>query len=475
MRYHPLCAGLALLILAGCAKHTEPGYSGSYSCRECHERFYTLWSTSHHGLAMQTVDAAFCQSKLTAQTNAIAIGDYRYTTDAKAHAIIEESPTGQHQTYPITYAMGGKYIYYLLTPLERGRLQVLPLAYDLQRCEWFDTTSSMVRHFTDGTVDTALSWRDPLLTFNTACYNCHVSQIVKHYNITNDTYHTHWRESGISCESCHGPCSEHIRVCRAAATNQPPVDLKLISHRQMTRTQSDDTCATCHAKAQPLTANFSPLDNFFDHYNLTTLEHPDFHPDGRDLGENYTFTLWLTSPCVNSGQLGCVHCHTSSGRYRFAGEVTNQACLPCHQEHVDNAPAHTHHPAGSKGNQCVACHMPMTKFARMNRSDHSMRPPTPAATIAFNSPNACNLCLPDSWVAHYNLGVLLNRLNPTAAGLEYCHQATQFAPQNPNYIYTYAYYLNAMKRRDAAREVLREAVARGVESEDITMLLRSLR
>jgi hypothetical protein len=31
----------------------------------------------------------------------------------------------------------------------------------------------------------------------------------------------------------------------------------------------------------------------------------------------------------------------------------------------------------------------------MDRSDHSMRPPMPAASIAFNSPNACNLCHPD--------------------------------------------------------------------------------
>jgi hypothetical protein len=37
----------------------------------------------------------------------------------------------------------------------------------------------------------------------------------------------------------------------------------------------------------------------------------------------------------------------------------------------------------------------MTEFARMTRSDHSMRPPTPAATLKFQSPNACNLCHKD--------------------------------------------------------------------------------
>ena len=39
--------------------------------------------------------------------------------------------------------------------------------------------------------------------------------------------------------------------------------------------------------------------------------------------------------------------------------------------------------------------MPMTEFARMRRSDHSMRPPAPALTLAFDSPNACNLCHAD--------------------------------------------------------------------------------
>jgi tetratricopeptide (TPR) repeat protein len=36
--------------------------------------------------------------------------------------------------------------------------------------------------------------------------------------------------------------------------------------------------------------------------------------------------------------------------------------------------------------------MPKTEFARMIRSDHSMRPPSPAATRALGSPNACGIC-----------------------------------------------------------------------------------
>jgi tetratricopeptide (TPR) repeat protein len=39
--------------------------------------------------------------------------------------------------------------------------------------------------------------------------------------------------------------------------------------------------------------------------------------------------------------------------------------------------------------------MPKTEFARMRRSDHSMRPPAPAATRELGSPNACNGCHAD--------------------------------------------------------------------------------
>src|ERR1035438_2150254 len=70
----------------------------------------------------------------------------------------------------------------------------------------------------------------------------------------------------------------------------------------------------------------------------------------------------------------------------------NEASRPCHTARVANAPEHTHHKAGTAGNECISCHMPMTEFARMKRSDHSMRPPTPATTLLYNSPNACNLC-----------------------------------------------------------------------------------
>lgn len=341
---------------------------------------------------MRPCTPAFAHAELTASNTTVAIGPYRYRAeiDDPKGTVREEGPEGR-KSYPIVHAMGGKNVYYFLTPVERGRLQVLPIAYDARRREWFDTTASAVRHFREQP-DQALHWREQPLTFNTSCHGCHVSQMTVNYDLASDAYHTTWREPGISCETCHGPGDEHVRVCRAAARSPAPPDLKIVSTKRFTHEQINALCAPCHAKMSPLTRGGPPGDLYFDHYDLAAYEDQDFYPDGRDLGENYTYTQWLTSPCVKSGQLDCLHCHTSSGRYRFNEAEANRACLPCHKDKVAHPQAHTHHPDGSPGSRCVACHMPGTEFARMRRTDHSMRPPTPAATLAYQSPNACNLC-----------------------------------------------------------------------------------
>jgi tetratricopeptide (TPR) repeat protein len=179
---------------------------------------------------------------------------------------------------------------------------------------------------------------------------------------------------------------------RMPAATAPP-NLKLIQISKLSIEQRNATCAPCHAKMSPVTMNFVPGDRYCDHFDLVGFENADFYPDGRDLGENYTYTQWRVSPCAKSGQLDCVHCHTSSGRYKFKEPANaNDACLPCHKERVEHATAHTHHEADTPGNECISCHMPMTEFARMRRTDHSMRPPTPATTLLYNSPNACNIC-----------------------------------------------------------------------------------
>ena len=337
---------------------------------------------------MQPFTAEFARRELTWSASPIRSGDSVYLTGFSGRDgwIEERSPSGTHR-YPIEHAMGGKNVYYFLTTLDRGRLQVLPLAYDVRNRSWIDTTASMTIH-DPGPTAQPLHWRDPMLTFNTSCRACHVSQSAANYDAKSDSYQTTWRESGINCEACHGPSAGHIQSMQAGHK----ADLQLVSMKSLSTAQRNDLCATCHAKLISISSDFKPGDRFFDHYSVAALETDDFFPDGRDYRENYTLTSWMMSACVKAGQLDCLHCHTSSGRYRFAD---NQSCLPCHAAQIRDPAAHTHHKPDSAGSRCISCHMPTTEYARMRRTDHSMRPPTPAATIAYKSPNACNLCHTD--------------------------------------------------------------------------------
>ena len=136
---------VALALSAGLAAGVGPGdFAGSASCRECHEQFYQLWAPSHHGLAMQPYSLA--ATNLTPQKAGIRIAGLEYQADVTQGVVVERGPAGEKR-YSIEQAMGGKNVFYFLTPLQGGRLQVLPVAYDLRRKEWYDTAGSAVRHF----------------------------------------------------------------------------------------------------------------------------------------------------------------------------------------------------------------------------------------------------------------------------------------------------------------------------------------
>ncbi|QZT39020.1 tetratricopeptide repeat protein [Halosquirtibacter xylanolyticus] len=379
---------------------TDDGYAGSESCKECHERFYKLWEPSHHGKAMQPITPEFITKNLPHFPEWTPVENVQFRIVNKKGKLIyeEQDKDGNVTDYEAVYSMGGKNIYYFMTELERGKLQTLPLAFDINKSEWYNAQESGMRHFGDSDLeDEALPWKHYMYTFNTTCHDCHVSQMTKNYDLNTDSYHLIWKEPGINCEACHGPSKDHIRLCREAeAKGEELEELGLISWRTFDHHQSDATCSACHAKMSPLTAKFMAGEKFYDHYNLVTLENVDYYPDGRDLGENYTYTSWSQSPCIQEGaDMDCVTCHTSSGRYRFAKKDFNNACMPCHKDKVQNISEHSHHPAEGEAGKCVSCHMPKTDFARMKRSDHSMRPPMPRASIEFGSPNACTICHTD--------------------------------------------------------------------------------
>lgn len=392
---------LAVWVLFSCNSQSrqETGgeeFTGSQSCRECHENFYQLWAPSYHAQAMMPVNAEFIKNHPLPDSPPIEVEGHLFSVEFSDSAMVMKEFDGDKlvNQYRVIWAMGGHNVYSFLTPFEKGKLQNIPLAYDVNGKVWFNYPEAGMRQFNDGTPgDEALPWKDPAFTFNTGCYSCHISQLSTNFDLETGTYHTTWREPGINCETCHGPAAEHIRMAKKLKEGEPMKDVGLVVTKHFTPEQHTASCSPCHAKMTPITPSYMPGDKYFDNYNVTTLEDRDFYPDGRSLGENYSLTEWMLNPCVDGGQIHCVTCHTSSGRDRNK-DNPNNSCLQCHKDKEAKFEEHTGHQR--KDVTCLSCHMPRREFVgHFLRSDHSFRPPMPEATIRFGSPNACNMCHTD--------------------------------------------------------------------------------
>ena len=80
---------------------------------------------------------------------------------------------------------------------------------------------------------------------------------------------------------------------------------------------------------------------------------------------------------------------------------------------------------------------------------------------------------PHSARAAYNLGVLLSNDNPGEA-LEWCRRAAALDPNNPQFGYTYAYYLYRAGRFDQALQAIRQVRERFPAHEDSARFERTM-
>ena len=100
--------------------------------------------------------------------------------------------------------------------------------------------------------------------------------------------------------------------------------------------------------------------------------------------------------------VSCFSCHDVHGTANNADLIkpASVLCLECHGPNSPNGPhaasieAHTHHKAGSAGNECVACHMPRIEqtIADVNVRAHTFKFITPATTAKLKVPNPCVGC-----------------------------------------------------------------------------------
>jgi len=241
------------------------------------------------------------------------------------------------------------------------------------------------------------------------CDGCHSVN----YNIETKTV-TEWN---VGCERCHGPGSEHV---------QNPDKTAIINPQGLDYVQANDTCIQCHSQGRPLTnpiegkyydwpVGFQMGEKLADFWKLeehklgsNTFTH---FADGTAHKNRMQGNDFVTSQMYTHG-VTCFTCHDPHGSDNdsMLRKPASALCLDCHGPgslngpHTSTLEAHTHHPTGSAGNECIACHMPKIAqtISDVNVRSHTFRFVTPAETDALGVPNACNACHEDKttqWTA----------------------------------------------------------------------------
>ena len=70
---------------------------------------------------------------------------------------------------------------------------------------WFDVYPNETTTF-----ESALRWTGLSQNWNSACAECHATDLRKQYRAESQSYETTYSETGVTCEACHGPGSRHV-------------------------------------------------------------------------------------------------------------------------------------------------------------------------------------------------------------------------------------------------------------------------
>ncbi len=382
-------------VFQGLSNHPEQStVPVSLQCGACHEKIFREWADSDHAWAHRNLTPRLDAEPFHGLPLKAHGTTLNFATDEKGDRVIKDQTTGQ--TWTMDMAIGRVPLVQYLTRGRDGGYHTTSAAWDTQKREWFDMFGADSRKPGEWG-----HWTGRGMIWNTQCAWCHMTDFRKNYDTATHTYHSHWKEPGVTCLQCHGPVLEK---------RDPKTNCMIDTEKKLSLKQQNDNCATCHARREELDNEFKLGDKFEDHFILALPTQPGLYwPNGMQRDEVYTETGLKLSRMGKAG-IQCLDCHNAHTLKLKKSVEDNALCLQCHGTGERNAPIinpveHSHHKPDSTGNRCVECHMPESPYmARDPRRDHSFSSPDPQLSIELGIPNSCIMCHKDKsneWAAKY--------------------------------------------------------------------------
>ena len=417
----------------------------SASCAKCHANHYESWHRSYHRTMTRDAtpkyvkgdfdDVTYAYQGLKTRLTREGDGFFMETIDP-AWALLRAQANGESAGLPpvrstkfsVDRLVGSHWVQEYMHREPNGRFSRLPVLFHIVENRWVHSNGAFLAPDSD---DFWAQCRGD--AWNDTCLYCHNTGPAKNpqRGLRGEVigYRTEVAELGISCEACHGPGGEHVRlnqnpIRRLALRESGTGDPSIVHPERLSVPRRDEICAYCHGAIVPKPGAWnatSHRDPFvagqdlgrFNHFFRSEAEQaerqgrqPDpAHHDGRFWGDGTPMTTALEfngmalSACYQNGKgdLSCLSCHTMHGEdpnfMLKPGMLTNEACYQCHDGYRSRLAEHTRHAADSAGSLCYNCHMPHQVYSLLTtHRSHRIEIPAVAASAGTGKPHACNLC-----------------------------------------------------------------------------------
>lgn len=247
-------------------------YAGSGRCRACHPAQFDTQSTTGHARALALAPAG-------------KPAHWAFGAGEKATTYVSQVDSEWYVEHGLTYYAATKSM--ALTP---GHSNDAGLRY-----RTFDPEGSVMR-----------------------CFRCHSTGALK----LEDKYEIQPSETGVRCESCHGPGADHADAPDRAAIRNP---------KKLNAVELNELCGSCHRK--PPEAGEER-----DWANAWNVRHQP--------------TYLSQSSCFrkSAGALSCLTCHDPHQPLMRVSATYDRRCSTCHRT--------VRHKTAVTARSCVDCHMP---------------------------------------------------------------------------------------------------------------------
>ena len=355
-------------------------FVGSKACQNCHDDKHHAWSHSKHSKMIQDIK----------KDPSVVVADF-----------LSLPKDADFKLSDATYTVGGKFKQRFMIRKDRDHKE----DYVLGNYQWNVETKKWQKFkawkywYKD-----AYPHDNSALPTSRACDGCHFTGFMSKEKRV---------ETGIACESCHGPASKHVDdpsspVYKASLSDpirQNEVCLQCHMRNRDIRLK-DHNMSDIYGDARDYPFGFEPGRKLTD-YKLPTPftighETKEFFANGAAKKNRTQGNEFVHSIKAKHG-ITCINCHNPHTLAPTAqNNLGNDLCMSCHSfgsiigPHQKNIQMHTHHKANSSGSLCVECHMPKTgqhtgKSPLTVRS-HLFGFTTPNETIKYKMPHETNAC-----------------------------------------------------------------------------------